>query len=94
MLRIAAIFVLLAAVVIGVFSLGDQNASVPGAPQLPAINYGLWVLGLAMGLVAAWLARFDWGAISVGVATWLHMQRRRAGLLALGLVFASVLVFY
>ena len=94
MLRIATIFVLLAAVVIGVFALGDQTAGGPGTPQLPAISYGLWVLGLAMGLVAAWLARFDWSAISVRARIWLHYQRQRAGLLVLGILFAGVLVFY
>ena len=94
MLRIATIFVLLAAVAIGILELGDQTAAGAGGSQLPAINYGLWVLGLAMGLIAAWLARFDWGSIGGHALDWLHAQRQRAGLMILGLFFAGVLVFY
>jgi hypothetical protein len=43
-----------------------------------------------MGLTLAWLAGRDWGKFP----EWLGLQRRRAGLLILGGLFASMLLLF
>jgi hypothetical protein len=52
--------------------------------------YTAWAWGLLTGLALAWLAAKDWGQFP----EWLKLQRKRAGLVLLGGLFASLLLFF
>jgi hypothetical protein len=54
------------------------------------VAYTAWAWGLLMGLGLGWGASRDWGKFP----EWLSVQRRRAGLLLLGGLFASVLLLF
>jgi hypothetical protein len=54
------------------------------------VAYTAWAWGALTGLILAWLATKDWGQLP----QWLSVQRRRAGLLILGGLFASVLLLF
>ena len=94
MLRIVIFFVIAAALTFGVVVFGGQTSIGINAARLPAQSYGLWALGLAMGLMCAWLARFDWPAIFAHFRRWFAVQRQRAELMTFGLVCLGVLMFY
>jgi hypothetical protein len=50
------------------------------------VAYTAWAWGLLTGLTLAWLAANDWGRFP----GWLKLQRKRAGLVLLGGLFASL----
>ncbi len=54
------------------------------------VAYTAWAWGLLMGLTLAWLAAKDWGRFP----EWLTLQRKRAGLVFLGGLFASLLFLF
>jgi hypothetical protein len=54
------------------------------------VAYTAWAWGLLMGLTLAWLATKDWGQFP----EWLNVQRKRAGLVFLGGLFASLFLFF
>lgn len=54
------------------------------------VAYTAWAWGLLMGLTLAWLAAKDWGRFP----DWLKLQRKRAGLVFLGGLFASLLFLF
>ena len=50
------------------------------------VAYTAWAWGLLTGLMLAWLGAKDWGHFPA----WLKLQRKRAGLVLLGGLFASL----
>ena len=58
----------------------------PRALSEEPVVYTAWAWGLLMGLTLAWLAAKDWGRFP----EWLKLQRKRAGLVLLGGLFASL----
>lgn len=68
----------------GIEPIGGGTRVLSEAP----VAYNAWAIGLLMGLLLAWLGTKDWGQFP----DWLRLQRRRAGLLILGGLFASVLL--
>jgi hypothetical protein len=54
------------------------------------VAYSAWAWGLLMGLTLAWLAAKDWGDFP----EWLKLQRKRAGLIILGGLAASLLLLF
>ena len=95
MLRTAVVFLLIAVVAAGGFVLAEPAAiEHQGLMRTFARSYGSWFLGLAMGLIVAWLAHFDWLVISRAAVFWVVGQRRNAGWIATGLVCSSVLIFF
>jgi len=52
--------------------------------------YTAWAWGLLMGLTLAWLAAKDWGHFP----EWIKLQRKRAGLVILGGLFASLFFLF
>jgi protein-S-isoprenylcysteine O-methyltransferase Ste14 len=57
-------------------------------------NYSGWAIGLVVGLTLAWLAGIEWRELPARVGTWVRVQRRRAGLIVLGGLFASILLLF
>jgi hypothetical protein len=58
------------------------------------IAYGVWAMGLVMGLTLAWLAGVDWSGLPARAKVWFKLQRRRLGWAMLGGVFASILLLF
>jgi hypothetical protein len=58
------------------------------------VTYGVWAMGLLMGLTLAWLARVEWSTLPERVRLWFRLQRRRLGWAVLGGVFASILLLF
>jgi hypothetical protein len=58
------------------------------------VSYGLWALGLVMGLTLAWLAGIDWPSLRVRTGLWFRLQRKRIGWAVLGGLFASILLLF
>ncbi len=54
------------------------------------VVYTAWAWGLLTGLTLAWLAAKDWGRFP----EWLKLQRKRAGLVLLGGLFASLFFLF
>jgi hypothetical protein len=54
------------------------------------VAYTAWAWGLLMGLTLAWLGTKDWGQFP----EWLKLQRKRAGLVILGGLFASLFFLF
>ena len=78
---------------------GSDDAAAPkgaGAQALDnaPIAYGVWAVGLLMGLTLAWLAGVDWSNLPARVVMWVRLQRRRLWLAVLGSVFASILLLF
>jgi hypothetical protein len=83
----------LAATALGLWVLfvGPSVDPFGGSPRVLSeepVAYTAWAWGLLMGLALGGLATRDWGKFPA----WLRLQRRRAGLLILGGLFASVLL--
>jgi len=68
----------------------DPFGGAPRALSEEPVAYTAWAWGLLMGLALAGLATRDWGKFP----EWLVLQRKRAGLLILGGLFASVLLLF
>ena len=56
------------------------------------VAYGVWAVGLLMGLTLAWLAGVEWSTLPIRAALWVKLQRRRFGWAVLGGVFAGILL--
>ncbi len=54
------------------------------------VAYTAWAWGLLMGLTLAWLSAKDWGHLP----EWLKLQRKRAGLVLLGGLVASLFFLF
>jgi hypothetical protein len=54
------------------------------------VAYTAWAWGLLMGLMLGTLATKDWGRFP----DWFKLQRKRAGLVLLGGLFASLLLLF
>jgi hypothetical protein len=85
----------LAAAALGLWVLfmGPSIDPFGGAPRVLSeapVAYSAWAWGLLTGLALAGLATRDWGKFP----EWLVLQRKRAGLLILGGLFASVLLLF
>lgn len=68
----------------------------PGSQALDAapVAYGVWAMGLLMGLALAWLARVEWSTLPARISAWFRVQRRRLGWALLGSVFAGILLLF
>ena len=85
----------LAAAALGLWVLfvGPSADPFGGSPRTLSeepVAYTAWAWGLLMGLALASLATKDWGRFPA----WLKLQRKRAGLLILGGLFASLLLLF
>ena len=58
------------------------------------VSYGVWAVGLLMGLTLAWLAGVEWSTLPVRATLWFKLQRRRLGWAVLGGLFASILLLF
>ena len=58
------------------------------------IAYGLWAVGLLMGLTLAWLAGVEWSTLPERARVWFRLQRRRLAWVVLGGVCAGVLLLF
>jgi hypothetical protein len=89
----------LAAAGLGLFLLldgpdaGSKGAGAHALDNAP-IAYGVWALGLLMGLTLAWLAGVEWSTVPVRMTLWARLQRRRFGWVVLGGLFAGILLLF
>jgi hypothetical protein len=60
----------------------------------PPVAYGVWALGLVMGLTLAWLAGVDWSTLPARTHLWFRLQRRRLGWMVVGGLFAGMLLLF
>ena len=58
------------------------------------VAYGVWALGLLMGLTLAWLAGVEWSTLPVRATLWVKLQRRRLGWAVFGGLFAAILLLF
>ncbi len=58
------------------------------------ISYGVWAVGLLMGLTLAWLAGVEWSTVPVRATLWVKLQRRRFGWALFGGLFAAILLLF
>jgi hypothetical protein len=74
----------------------DTQPRSTGSQALDAapVAYGVWAIGLLMGLVLAWLARVEWSTLPARVSDWFRIQRRRLAWALLGGVFAGILLLF
>src|SRR5262245_33847075 len=74
----------------------DAEPHAAGAQALrnAPIAYGVWALGLIMGLTLAWLAGIDWSNWPARLALWFKLQRRRLGWAMFGGLFAAILLLF
>jgi hypothetical protein len=56
------------------------------------ITYGVWAVGLLMGLTLAWLAGVEWSTLPARVGSWFRLQRRRLAWAMLGGACAAILL--
>ena len=78
---------------------GSDDAAAPkgaGAQALDnaPIAYGVWAVGLLMGLTLAWLAGVEWSTVPVRATLWVKLQRRRFGWALFGGLFAAILLLF
>ena len=74
----------------------------PPSPRAPAprpwttrpIAYGVWAVGLLMGLTLAWLAGVEWSTLPARATLWVKLQRRRFGWALFGGLFAAILLLF
>lgn len=85
-----------AAVGLGFLLLGEPGPRSAGVGahgvQGGAFGYAGWIGGLLAGVTLAWLARIDWANLPSRLTEWVRLQRRRAGLIMLGGMFAAILL--
>ena len=84
---------------LGLFLLFDGPASGPKGAGTQALDnapvaYGVWAVGLLMGLTMAWLAGVEWSTLPVRATLWVKLQRRRFGWMVLGGLFAGILLLF
>jgi hypothetical protein len=70
----------------GVFAAHSHD----GAP----ITYGVWAIGLLMGLTLAWLAGVEWSTLPERARLWFRLQRRRLGWAVIGGFCAVILLLF
>jgi hypothetical protein len=58
------------------------------------ISYGVWAVGLLMGLTLAWLAGVEWSTLPARATLWVKLQRRRFGWALFGGLFAAILLLF
>jgi hypothetical protein len=56
------------------------------------ISYGVWAVGLLMGLALAWLARVEWSTLPERAHLWFRLQRRRLGWAIVGGFCTAILL--
>jgi hypothetical protein len=78
--------------------LGPDGVELKGhAPQAldnAPVAYGVWAVGLLMGLTLAWLAGVEWSTVPVRATQWVKLQRRRFGWALFGGLFAAILLLF
>ena len=62
------------------------------APDTTQVSYGVWAIGLLMGLTLAWLARVEWSTLPERSGLWFRLQRRRLGWAVIGSCCAAILL--
>ena len=70
-----------------------KGASAQALDTAPAA-YGVWAVGLLMGLTLAWLAGVEWSTVPVRATQWVKLQRRRFGWAVFGGFFAAILLLF
>ena len=88
-------FLALAATALGLWVLFvgpsvDPFGGPPRALSEEPVIYTAWAWGLLIGMALGGLSTRDWSKLPA----WLVLQRKRAGLLILGGLFASVLLLF
>jgi hypothetical protein len=58
------------------------------------MSYGVWAVGLLMGLTLAWLAGVEWRTLPERAHLWFRLQRRRLGWMVVGGLFAGILLLF
>jgi len=84
---------------LGLYLLFGPDAAEPkgaGAQALDnaPIAYGVWAVGLLMGLTLAWLAGVEWSTVPMRATLWVKLQRRRFGWALFGSLFAAILLLF
>jgi len=72
----------------------DPEPRGAGALDHAPVSYGVWALGLMMGLTLAWLAGIDWASLPERATRWFRLQRKRLGWAMLGGLFAGILLLF
>jgi hypothetical protein len=74
----------------------DAEPKSAGSQALDAapVTYGVWALGLLMGLTLAWLAGVEWSTLPARATLWVKLQRRRLGWAVFGGLFAAILLLF
>lgn len=88
-----------AAAGLGLYLLFGPEAVEPKAHASQAlaeapVAYGVWAMGLLMGLTLAWLAGVEWSTLPVRATQWVKLQRRRFGWALFGGLFAAILLLF
>ena len=68
-----------------------KSTSAQAADNAP-VAYGVWAIGLLMGLTLAWLAGVEWSTLPTRAGLWLRLQRKRLGWAVLGGACAAILL--
>jgi hypothetical protein len=85
---------------LGLYLLFGPDAAEPkGGASAQALDnapvaYGVWAVGLLMGLTLAWLAGVEWSTVPVRATQWVKLQRRRFGWALFGGLFAAILLLF
>lgn len=72
----------------------EPRAASPRGSDNAPIAYGVWAVGLLMGLTLAWLAGIEWTTLPVRARLWFQLQRRRIGWMVVGGLFAGILLLF
>jgi hypothetical protein len=73
---------------------GSSRVADVGSLDPSPVTYGVWAMGLLMGLALAWLARVQWATLPARATEWVRLQRRRVAWMVLGGVFAGILLLF
>jgi hypothetical protein len=78
---------------------GSDDAATPKGASAQALDnapiaYGVWAVGLLMGLTLAWLAGVEWSTLPTRATLWVKLQRRRFGWALFGGLFAAILLLF
>jgi hypothetical protein len=58
------------------------------------VAYGVWAVGLLMGLTLAWLAGVQWSTVPERARLWFRLQRRRLGWAVVGGLCTAILLLF